>query len=343
MIYLNNAATSFPKPQEVIVSLNSYLESIPFHSGRVGLEMVKEDMIFSCRQKLAILFNIKDPNRIVFTSGSTESLNLAIRGLELDGGHVITTVIEHNSVLRPLKSLEKEGVIELSFINCDTNGYVRAEDIASKIKRNTRAIVINHCSNVTGELLDLKTISEIAHSHGIVFIVDASQSAGSIPIDISDCNIDILTFTGHKSLFATPGIGGLYIHERIKLKPLKVGGTGVKSELLYQPKEMPMYYEAGTHNLPGIVSLKAGVEFILKTGLERIKSKKEKLFKLLISKLEKIHNIIIYGRRETKNRSPILCINIKGISPSDVGYILENSFGIIVRSGLHCVPSFIRH
>ncbi len=336
MIYLNNAATSYPKPDTVINAVTSYIKSIPFHSSRGGCETDIDPILF-CRQKLAKLFNVTNSNNIIFTSGSTEALNLAIRGLESNGKHIITTAIEHNSVLRPLKVLEEDGIIELSIIPCDKTGYVKTEDIAKEIKENTIAIIVSHCSNVTGTLLDIKSISKIAHSNNAIIIVDASQSVGCIDIDVIEEDIDVLAFTGHKSLYGIPGTGGLYIREGIKLKPLKVGGTGAKSETLYQPKERPTYYESGTPNSPGIISMSAGIDFIFNIGLNEIKKKKIALTVKIANELEKLSQIIVYGNN-TKNRSPVFAFNIEGYLSSEVSLILENTYGIIVRSGLHCAP-----
>ena len=276
LLYLNNAATSYPKPKQVIEAVVCYLKSVPFHASRTGFEIQTEDVITSCRQKLCQLFNAPQPDRMIFTSGSTESLNLAIKGLELNGGHVITTTIEHNSVLRPLFKLEKEGKIRLTIVDCDARGHVDPQKINQAIHPNTKAVVINHSSNVTGTITDIQAISDIAHAHGAVILVDASQSAGCTPIDIKGWDIDLLAFTGHKSLFGLPGIGGLYIKENIKLRPLKVGGTGVRSDLTEQPPESPIYYEAGTLNLPGILALNQGVDFILNTGLKKMEQHKKK-------------------------------------------------------------------
>lgn len=338
MIYLNNAATSFPKPEEVITAINTYLQSPPFHSGRVGFEMQSEDVITACRQKLAQLFNADTPDNIIFTSGATESLNLAILGLNLIGGHVITTAIEHNSVLRPLKTLERDDGIELTIVNCDEYGFVSPSSIADQVQPNTKAIIVNHCSNVTGTILDLKSISEIAHAADVYFIVDASQSAGVAPIDVRADGIDILAFAGHKSLYGIPGIGGLYLREGLRPNPLKVGGTGVRSDLLYQPEEIPMFYEAGTQNMPGIVALNAGVDFVLRTGIDQIREAKLQYTRRMIKEFGDNPDIILYNRNDLDDASTVLSFNIKGIDPADVGYILENSFNIIVRSGLHCAP-----
>lgn len=338
MIYLNNAATSFPKPKAVLEAVTKILSNVPFHASRVGVDIQQEDIIFACRQKLAQLFNAPNPNQIVFTSGSTESLNLAIRGLNLKDQHVITTAIEHNSVLRPLKRLESQGKIRLSIVDCNSCGSVNPNDISEAIQKDTTLIAINHCSNVTGEVQDIKTISEIAHHNEIIFLVDASQSAGCYPIDVQESHIDLLAFTGHKSLYGIQGIGGLYIREGLDLEPLSVGGTGTRSDLLTQPEGMPIHYEAGTQNLPGIASLNAGANFILETGMDNIKRKKQKLFVKMMTELKEIPEIKIYGREDAAQRVPIFCFNINGFEPSDLGYILRNSFHIIVRSGLHCAP-----
>lgn len=338
MIYLNNAASSFPKPQAVIKAVYDYINSIPVNTARVGFVKQDHNAVDICREQIAQLFNIKDPNNIMFTSGSTESLNLALFGLNLKGKHVITTAIDHNSVLRPLKTMEKQRLIQLSIVECDQNGYVKPKEIESHIRKNTKVIVVNHCSNVTGEILDIKAIARIAHKKEIIFIIDASQSAGCIPLDIQDSKVDIVAFTGHKSLYGLPGIGGIYIKDNLPVKPLKVGGTGIRSDLLFQPEERPIYYEAGTQNMPGIISLKAGVEFILKTSMKKIQLKKEQHLKKILAELSEIPQLVLYGRKDIHNRVPVFCFNVKGMLPEDVGYILEKSFNIVVRSGLHCAP-----
>jgi cysteine desulfurase family protein len=338
MFYFNNAATSYPKPDIVNESVIKCLKQIPFHSARTGFERQEEDVIANCREKLSKLFNVPDPERIIFTSGSTESLNLSIRGIVKKNDHVITTAIEHNSVLRVVKTLERDGFIELTIVVCDETGYVNPQDIQKEIRSNTSVIVVNHCSNVTGRILDIKAISKIAREHGITIIVDVSQSAGSIPIDAANWDMDILAFTGHKSLLGLPGIGGMYIKKGVELKPLKVGGTGIRSDLLFQPEEFPLLFEAGTPNLPGIVSLDAGARYILETGIENIDKKKKYLISLLKNNLKDIPSIKIHGGDNGQFEPQILSININGQQPDEIGYVLENSFNIIVRSGLHCAP-----
>ncbi|MCX7880453.1 MAG: aminotransferase class V-fold PLP-dependent enzyme [Ignavibacteria bacterium] len=337
MIYLNNAATSFPKPKEVKDAVVASFDYPLVHSSRTGFEREEEDIAYLCRVRLADLFNVEDPLRIVFTSGSTEALNLAIKGLSLDGSNVVITAIEHNSVIRPVKTLEKEGKISVTIVECNKNGYVYPEQIEKSIRDNTRAVIVNHCSNVTGAVLDLEKIAKIVHSRGAYLIVDASQSAGAIQIDCKNWDIDLLAFTGHKSLFGLQGIGGLYIKEGIELKPLKVGGTGILSEILLQPEGVPIHYEAGTPNRPGIISLYAGVQFILNTGLEKILEHKKKLYQILFDELEGNEDIEIYSPRENTSYSNF-CFNVKKMVPEEVGYMLESSFDIYVRTGLHCAP-----
>jgi len=342
MIYFNNAATSWPKPAQVLQAVHNYLSNPPCHSARVGLEKESDDPAQSCRLKLGKLFNVKDTDRFVFTSGSTEALNLAINGLDLKGGNVVSTAIEHNSVIRPLKHLEVDGKITINFVACDKWGYVAPELIEEAINDETRAVVVNHSSNVTGAVLDIKRITEIAHKYDIPIIVDASQSAGAIEIDIDNWGIDFLAFTGHKSLFGIQGIGGLYVGDRVKLKPLKVGGTGIKSEVLVQPEGMPIYYEAGTPNVPGIVSLDAGIGFIFETGMENIHKRKSDLVKTIINRLREYPEVTIYTSEENNNLSNF-CFNIKNMVPEEVGYFLDSSYDIVVRTGIHCAPLLLEY
>ena len=342
MIYFNNTATSYPKPKEVNDAVIEYLNHPPVHSSRTGLERSEEDVDYACRANLARLFNADEPFNFVFASGSTEALNLVIKGLDLKGGHVVSTAIEHNSVIRPLKTLERDGVITVDFVKCDAYAYVKPEWIDAAFKPNTKAVIVNHCSNVTGTILDLKAISDVAHSHNAVLVVDASQSAGMIPIDIKNWNIDYLAFTGHKSLFGMPGTGGLYMQRPFALEPLKTGGTGVKSEVLLQPKEMTMYYEAGTPNTLGIVSLNAGVKFVLKEGIEKILRHKRALIDHLLAALQPLPEITTYCHPEHSSHSNF-CFNIHGMTPEEVNYALESMFDIHVRSGLHCAPLLLEN
>lgn len=342
-VYLNNGATSYPKPNRMLDEVAEVLRRPPSHHARAGFESESLDLVFACRQQLATLFHAPIPNRITFSSGSTESLNLALYGLALDGKHVVTTAIEHNSVLRPLKTMERQGRITLSIAACDKNGFVSAENIQKEITPQTAAVVVNHCSNVTGMVSDVEAIGAITKEQSITFIVDASQSAGVYPIDVQKMNIDVLAFTGHKSLYGMQGIGGAYIRDGLNVEPLKVGGTGVRSDYLFQPETVPMYYEAGTQNLPGIVSLYEGVNHIMETGLDQIRHRKEELVDRMMQHLLESGHAVTFPDRSCGQRSTIFCFNVNGIDPADVGYILENQFGIVVRSGLHCAPLIHQH
>lgn len=340
MIYLNNAATSFPKPPEVAKAVSDYLGSEPFNCLRSGYSGQEKDIIFSCREKLAGLFNASDPNNIIFTSGATEALNLAMFGLGLRGGHVITTAMEHNSVLRPLNKLKEDGLIELTVTKCDKAGKVDPNEVAGSVNERTKAVIINQASNVIGAVQDIRAISEgiKKKNKDIALVVDAAQSAGCIPIDVSEENIDILVFTGHKALYGVPGTGGLYLNERILLSPLKYGGTGSESEVILQPEAIPLKYEAGTPNIPGIVALEAGVDFIIKTGLDVIKERKARMTSMIMQGLSGYPEISVYGPTDVSDKVPVVSFNISGIPTEDAGRILEDTFGIVTRTGLHCAP-----
>jgi cysteine desulfurase family protein len=332
-IYLNNAATSFPKPPEVINAVEKYLTNFPYN-GRRG-DADGNDLLLDCRKKVALFFGITNYNDLIFSSGATESLNLVIKGLPLNGKHVVTTSIEHNSVIRPLKALEREGKISLTIVACDHEGNIKLDDIKNAINPKTALLIVSHGSNVTGTCNVLKSMADIAHNAGALFAVDASQTVGVIPINVKSDSIDLLAFTGHKGLFGLQGCGGLYIRDTITLKPLKTGGTGVKSELLTQPQESPILYESGTLNLPGIISMSAGVDFINMNGMQNIQNHHNSLLKSFRASIDTNKKILQHGKSEVL---PIASVNIDGMNPEDVCYALSRSFGIEVRSGLHCSP-----
>lgn len=342
-IYLNNSATSYPKPNRMLDAVVETLRKPPYHRTRAGFENDSVDIALDCRKQLAALFHVPDPSRIAFSSGATESLNLALNGLPLDGKHVVTTAIEHNSVLRPLKTMERQGRITLSIAACDENGFVSVESIQREITPQTAAVVVNHCSNVTGMVSDVEAIGAITRDRNIPLIVDASQSAGVYPIDVEKMSIDVLAFTGHKSLYGMQGIGGAYLREGLDLRPLKVGGTGVRSDYLFQPETVPMYYEAGTQNLPGIVSLYEGVCHVMEIGLDSIRRRKQTLVDRMMQHLLQTGHAVTYPNRSCDQRPTLFCFNIEGLDPADVGYILDNQFNIVVRSGLHCAPLIHQH
>ncbi len=340
MIYLNNADTSYPKPVEVIKSVTQNIQNLPFNSVPSRLDKKNDiNVINECRKRLARLINTNDPNNIIFTSGATEALNLVIRGLPLTGSHIITTNIEHNSVLRPLYEIVKEKHIGITIVDSDEYGNISPDDIIDAIQPNTKAIIINHGSNVVGSVTDIGKISEIAHQYKFFFVLDASQTMGRIPIDLNKHNIDFLVFTGHKALYGISGIGGLYIKRSLDIKPLKVGGTrGFMSNEKQQPHQRPIYYESGTLNLPGIASLEAGTSFVLDKGFNRIMRKDKMLLESVVDSLRQIPSVKLHLDNLDSERLPIVSFNIDNIIPSDVGYVLEKTFGIIIRTGLHCSP-----
>lgn len=341
MIYLNNAATSFPKPEAVLEAVNAYCRRPPFSAERSGAAEQGRDILARCRENLCRLFNIDSPDHVIFTSGATHSLNLVLRGLLKRGDHVVTTQTEHNSVLRLVKTLEKREGIFLTIVPCNKNGWVDPGQMKACLLDHTRLVVVNHCSNVTGSFQDIIKIGTILKKHRALFVVDAAQSAGAAPIDVAKAEIDVLVFAGHKSLFGFQGTGGVYIREGIDPDPLIIGGTGVKSDYLFQPPGRPGCYEAGTLNVPGIVSLNAGVEYILKTGIQTVRQKKAALKTRLLEFFLNQKNIVVYGGSRLEDFSgteAVVGFNIKGFPAEDTGYILEKSFDIICRSGLHCAP-----
>jgi cysteine desulfurase family protein len=299
------------------------------------------DLKNKCRNILAELFNAPFPERLVFTSGATESLNLILKGLKLQGKHVLTTCVEHNSVLRVLKTMEQQQLIDLSIVPCVPDGTVELEMLQNHLKPTTALVVLSHCSNVTGAVNDIRAIGQWLSTKDIRFVVDASQSAGIYPIDVQAAFIDALCFTGHKALGGLAGIGGLYLSERVCPKPLKVGGTGSSSDLLYQPTTLPTYYEAGTPNLVGILSLYAGVQYIQNIGLEAWRQKIHSTVGAIKKALKGYSAIRFYYPDNAI--STILSFTIDGISNEDVGYLLAQNFNIIVRTGLHCSPLIHQH
>ncbi|MDP0493751.1 MAG: aminotransferase class V-fold PLP-dependent enzyme [Fusobacterium sp. JB021] len=337
--YFDNSATSNPKPDIVIEKVTNALINLNANPGRSAYDKaVKINReIFCIREKIANFFNINNPLQIAFTKNASESLNMAIKGYPFENSHIITSVFEHNSVLRPLHFLEQEKNVELSFILPEHSSESLKKSIISKIKRNTKAIIINHISNVTGNIFDIDIIGKICKDYGLLFILDASQSAGFLDIDVLKSNIDILCFTGHKSLFGIQGIGGIYINENTSLSPLLEGGTGSFSKLERQPSVMPEALECGTLNTPGIISLGAGIDYINSIGLDKIRNHESELTKLFIENLKNVKNLIIYGDLK-KDRGPVVSLNIKNVSSSEFSSILSENFNICTRSGFHCAP-----
>lgn len=337
IIYFDNSATSFPKPEEVYKASEKAMRIFGANPGRGGHRMAVEASkeIFKVREKIANLFNIKDPLRIAFTQNSTYALNFAIKGCINKKGHVITTALEHNSSLRPLFSKRDNGEIELELIYPEKNGDISIKKIIESIKEDTIAVVVNHISNVTGTIVDIEKIGKVTREKGVMLIVDASQSAGYLDIDVERDGIDILCFTGHKSLYGLQGSGGIYIREGIDFIPIIEGGTGSFSKLERQPLVMPEGLEAGTLNTLAIVSLGAGIDFIQKVGIENIRKHEDKLTQRFLTELKKIPEVEVYG---SDKRGPVVTLNIKGIDSGDLAAYLDEEYGILVRGGLHCAP-----
>ncbi len=339
MIYLDNAATTFPKPEEVYEETMRCMKEYGANPGRSGHKLALEAgrTIYNTRELIGQMFNIKNPMNIAFTCNGTDGLNMAIKGILKAGDHVITSTMEHNSVLRPLKALEKTGV-ELTIIQCDQDGTIDLEDIEKAIKSNTKVIVTTHASNVLGTIFPIAKIGQIAKKNNLIYIVDAAQTAGLYDIDVEKMNIDVLVFPGHKSLLGPQGTGAMYVREGICIDCTKQGGTGSASESLIQPDIMPDKFESGTPNTPGIAGLGRGIKFIMDTGMANIREHEQELTQYFLDELAKIEELIVYGPKDSKKQAPVVSINIKGEDSSGVGYTLDSEFDIAVRTGLHCAP-----
>jgi cysteine desulfurase family protein len=343
MIYLDNAATSWPKPPQVKEAMVKFMEEVGANPGRSGhlLSIEAARILYETREALVTLFHVKDPSRIVFTLNATESLNLALKGLLKPGDHIITSSMEHNSVMRPLRDLEKKG-IALSVLPCSKEGVLDPQEVEKQIRSNTRMVILNHASNVAGTLLPIKEVGRITRTYNLLFLVDAAQTAGAYPIDVERDGIDLLAFTGHKSLYGPQGTGGLVIGERVDEKemiPLKQGGTGSRSEFEEQPDFMPDRFESGTPNGVGIAGLLAGIRFVLEKGVEQIRQHESNLMQKLIKGLKEISQVKLYGPENRENRIAVLSFNLAHHSPSEVALRLEREFGILCRPGLHCAPA----
>lgn len=339
MLYFDNAATTFPKPPEVIEAVSDCLKNFCANPGRGGhkLSLQSGRVILEARELLAELFKSDSPDRIILTQNATEALNLAIKGFLKKGSHIITTSMEHNAVMRPLKVLEELG-IEITVVQCSKEGILNIRDIEKEIKKETTLIEATHASNVAGTIIPIEEIGELAKAYNLEFLVDASQTAGVYDIDVGKMNISMLAFTGHKSLMGPQGTGGLYIRDGLELRPLKEGGTGSKSESLYQPEILPDRYESGTHNTPGIAGLCAGIKFITEAGISNIRKHEQDLTQRFLNGLKSIKQVKVYGTQDASRQAPVVSINIGEIGSSEISYILDQTFEIATRSGLHCAP-----
>lgn len=341
MIYLDNAATSYRKPEEVRQAVADAMVSLG-NSGRGahGASLDASRIIFDTRRLLAELFHGGDPSQVAFTANSTASLNIAIQGLFEPGDHVITTVMEHNSVLRPLYLMEERGV-ELTILPADEKGRVRHEDFEKAVRKNTRAVVCTHASNLTGNVNDLEAIGRICRKNEIFLVVDVSQTAGVFDIDVEKMGIDVLCFTGHKGLLGPQGTGGLWVRRGISIRPLMVGGSGVKSYLKTQPEEMPEALEAGTLNSHGIAGLHAALLYLEKTGIETIRRRELSLMKRFYNGIKDIPGVRVYGDFSDEAllcRAPVVALNIGDYDSGEVADELTCSYEIYTRAGAHCAP-----
>ena len=338
MIYLDNAATTLHKPQQVIDAVVHAMQSMGNCARGTHEEALDAARtVYDARVRLASLFGCPRVDHVAFTANSTEALNMAINGLIDPGDHVISTDLEHNSVLRPLYRLEAEHGAELSFVPADKLGNVDYADFERRMKPNTRAVVCTNASNLTGTVLDIERIAKTAHSHGALVIVDASQTAGCWPIDMKKMGIDVLCFTGHKGLMGPQGTGGICVKEGIEIRPFKVGGSGVQSYSRTHPAEYPTRLEAGTLNGHGIAGLGAAAKFISETGVENIHAKERSLMLRFYEGVKNIEGVTVYGDF-TKDKTAIVALNIWDYESGEVSYELSQGYGIATRPGAHCAP-----
>ena len=338
MIYLDNAATTMHKPQEVIDAVVQAMSSMG-NAGRGANEasLSASRLIYDTRDRLCRLFGGENARQIVFTNNSTESLNIAIKGLLDPGDHVITTMMEHNSVLRPLYEMERRGV-RLTIVRADERGTVNLADIEDAIAPDTKMIVCTNGSNLTGNYVHIDRVGEIAHKHGLLFVVDASQTAGVFPINVQDMHIDVLCFTGHKGLLGPQGTGGMYVREGLSVRPLKSGGSGIMTYSKTHPEQMPTALEAGTLNGHGIAGLNAALKYIEDEGVDSIRAREQKLMKRFYEGVKDIPGVKIYGDFDDMNRCAIVPLNIGDYDSSEVSDELLMEYGISTRPGGHCAP-----
>jgi cysteine desulfurase/selenocysteine lyase len=343
VIYFDNAATSWPKPPGVVAAMTHFLEEVGANPGRSGhrLSVEAAHIVYAAREAVEALFNAPDPLRVVFGHNVTEALNLALRGLLRPGDHVVTSSMEHNSVMRPLRALEREGV-EVTVVGCSAEGFLDPAAVEAAIRPETSLIALNHGSNVVGTLLPVSEVGAIARDRDLLLLVDAAQTAGAYPIDVQTDSIDLLAFTGHKSLLGPMGTGGLVVGERVdaaRLEPLKRGGTGSRSEHEEQPDFLPDMCESGTANTVGLAGLEAGVNWVLERGVETIRAHEVSLAGRLIAGLRQIPGLTVYGPLDAELQTATVSFNVAGLAPSEVGLRLDEEHAVMCRVGLHCAPA----
>lgn len=352
LFYLDNAATTFPKPDVTHEAVHNFYKNAGVNPGRTGCDLAleAEKMIQETRKKFSAFFNPslaaagkeKDPNRLCFTLNATMSLNLIVNGTVGPGDHVVTTMVEHNSVIRPVNHKVKDGA-EATFVVPDGEGYVDPEDIRKAVKKNTKLVIVNHASNVTGVVQDLEAIGAVCREEGVPFAVDTAQSAGVLPVDMAACNISFLAFTGHKGLFGPTGTGGLCVADDAEIRGTVYGGTGVRSAHPYHLEEYPYRLEAGTLNLAGIAGLSAGLGWVLEKGSEALHNYEMDLLATLQNGLAEIRGVKIWGTTNLERRVATMSVTVANYDAADVGTILDVEYGILTRTGLHCAPLIHEH
>jgi cysteine desulfurase / selenocysteine lyase len=340
MIYLDNAATSFPKPESVYQALDRFARSDLANPGRAGHKMAlaAERALDDCRHLLNQLFHGKEPERFVFTLNCTDALNMAFKGILRDGDHVLTSDLEHNSVSRPLRAMELAGHISLTRLKADGGGTFSPDDVHAAITPRTRLIALTHASNVLGTLQPVVAVGRIAREHDLLFLVDAAQTAGVVALDVQEANIDLLAFPGHKSLLGPTGTGALYVGPRARLGAWREGGTGGDSSSETQPREFPYFLEGGTPNVLGVAGLSAGIRFVQEQGLDTIRRHEVELTERLWRKLDELEGFEVFGHRDPARRVGTLSFRSEALPAAEIGGILDQAFDVAVRPGLHCAP-----
>ncbi len=340
MIYLDNAATSFPKPECVYTFMDSFYRRAGVNPGRSGYDLCMEagELLDTTRKLITRFFNGHDYNRLCFTYNATDALNLIIFGLLQEGDHAITTTIEHNSVLRPLYHLGKDGGVEVDYVPFDGAGFVDPEEIRRRFRSNTSLVIVNHGSNVIGTIQPIREIGALCLEHGVPFAIDASQTAGKVPIDVQNDHVDAIAFTGHKSLFGPTGIGGLYVGDGISIRQTRAGGTGVRSAERFHLEEYPFRLEYGTPNIVGVAGLHAGMTWIQEQGIESIHGQEMALLAQLRDGLSQIEDVTLYCQDSLENHLAVLSFNINGFEAGEAGTMLDVDHNIACRTGLHCAP-----
>jgi cysteine desulfurase family protein len=343
MIYFDNAATSWPKPPGVAQAIVHFLEAVGANPGRAAHRQAIESgrIVYGAREAVCELFHAPDPLRLVFTKNVTEALNLALQGLLRTGDHVITSSMEHNSVMRPLRALERVGV-QVTVVACSPQGLLDPADVEAAIRPETRLVVLNHASNVVGTLLPVADVGAICRQRDLLLLVDAAQTAGAYPLDVQTAQIDLLAFTGHKSMGGPTGTGGLIVGERVdetRMEPLIEGGTGSRSEHEVQPDFLPDMCESGTPNVVGLAGLQPGVRWVLERGVDSIRAHEVALTRALLEGLQSVPGVTVYGTLDPELQTATVAFNIAGLSPSEAGLRLDDEYGILCRVGLHCAPA----